>query len=591
MASDNSGLLRNALLTTDPELNKKVDGQISWWNAIRTRGARTNLYRAYERGDHRANLSDQMRAMLRLHADDSMMNEFCLNYCSMIIDKMTARLEVNEITTTDEAIDKNWLTPMLRERDFDASQAMWWRSATRDADTYVMVDLDTALWTNEPAYDGFSGMTAIIDIKTRKPIWGAKLWAETDVMDKPLPQGIAPGGTTRTMMHIIVYQPGRISYWSGVENARIVTPEAVEGGQDFEFTETNTGYQAQNGGQKILSGSQNMRTMPAELGDALPFVVYSNKRDSFTRYGESELRVAVPLQDLLNSMLYDLAIASKLSAAPINYSIGFEIDPSGYVPGGFINMALKDERGNLITSPAPEQLAFLQAAKVGQFPATSLAQYIAQIEMIVEKLGEATQTPIHGQTSAGVTSGEALGQLESGLVSKVMRFQQHNTDAVQNLIILTAKIQRIFHPEKKAPVLDTVDVMWKSARPRDIDKEIARLIQMRKDTTLWPDEMYRQKLGTMYGFSKDEIEKWGDMATEQAAAESERMIELANAQAEANAVKLDTQAQTDTNNQPMGVVPTNKPNEKMPMDGGTEGNPKPAGIGIQNNNKQPKGKK
>ena len=568
MASDNSGLLRNVLLLTDPELNKAIDGQISWWNAIRIRGARVNLYRAYERGDHRTNLTEQMRAMLRLHTDDAMMNEFCLNYCSMIIDKMVSRLQVSQITTNDDAIDANWLAPTLRERDFGASQAMWWRSATRDADTFVMVDLDSSLWINEPAYDGFSGMTAIIDLKTRKPIWGAKLWAETDIMDKPLPQGIAPGGTVRTMMHIIVYQPGRISYWKGLENTLIVEPESVEGGQDFILLETNTGYQAQNGGQSVMQGSANMRTLPNELRDALPFVVYSNKRDSFTRYGESELRAVVPLQDLQNRILYDVAFAADMAAFNIRWSKGFEVNPENVTIGAFLNFVLKDEKGNPLSEFTPEQIAFINAAQVGEFTGTDTGQYLNILDKLGEAISQVSQTPIHGRTESGVISGEALGQLESGLISKVIRFQQHNTDAVRELVLLTARIQRIFHPEKGAPVLTEVDATWKTAEPRNIDAEIATLIQMRKDTgNLWPDEFYHEKLGALYGMSKDEILSWSEEAQKQQDAENERMIEVANAQAEANAAKLGDEQQNGQEQPPakQPPAPFAKSNGKQPV--------------------------
>ena len=86
--SDNSQLVADALLKTDPELYKAIDGGSSWKDGIKTRGARVAKYRRYERGDHDANLSTQMKAMLRIKSDAAKMNEMNDNYCRIVIDKM-----------------------------------------------------------------------------------------------------------------------------------------------------------------------------------------------------------------------------------------------------------------------------------------------------------------------------------------------------------------------------------------------------------------------------------------------------------------------------------------------------------------------
>ncbi len=70
MTDDNSALVADALEKTDPELAKSVDAQNSWKDAIIIRGARVAKYRRYERGNHAANLTSQMRKILRLEGDD-----------------------------------------------------------------------------------------------------------------------------------------------------------------------------------------------------------------------------------------------------------------------------------------------------------------------------------------------------------------------------------------------------------------------------------------------------------------------------------------------------------------------------------------
>ena len=87
MSSDNSNLIVAALQKTDPDLAKKIDASNSWKATITRKGARVALYREYEIGDHRADITDQMRKMLRLPTGDDELTEFNDNYMEVVIDK------------------------------------------------------------------------------------------------------------------------------------------------------------------------------------------------------------------------------------------------------------------------------------------------------------------------------------------------------------------------------------------------------------------------------------------------------------------------------------------------------------------------
>ncbi|MFA5716043.1 MAG: hypothetical protein WC998_09895, partial [Candidatus Paceibacterota bacterium] len=182
--SENSRLISDALLKTNPALYANIDGGNSWLAAIMQRGARVSLYRNYEKGDHRADMTTQMRSMLRLTDDSAGLKDFNDNYCKIVIDKMAGRVSVSEISSGDESIDSNWLEPLLDKQDFQAAEGMWWRGAITDGDAFVMVDPITMLWSSEPAYDGFSGMVAVYNQLTRKPVWACKLWSESDIQDQ-----------------------------------------------------------------------------------------------------------------------------------------------------------------------------------------------------------------------------------------------------------------------------------------------------------------------------------------------------------------------------------------------------------------------
>jgi len=488
MATENSGLVVAALEQTDLELSRSIDALNSWKTAIAKRGARVRLYRNYERGDHRANITKEMRKMLRLVEDEAAMNDFNDNYMRVIIDKMAGRLFVSSISASDET--DVWIKEILSMNDFDAQQQTWFRGAIRDGDSYVIIDPETLSWVSEPAYDGFSGLVVIIDSMTRKPVWACKLWSEADTSD------IAGDDPTQAVMKLIVYQPDRVSYWIGEEGAQGVRPD------------NKIAQAAQTDADGTPLEPVNYEEWPLET---LPIIHYANQIDNFTQYGESELRPAVPLQDVLNRTLHSMVMASEFSAFKLLWSIGFEIDVDGIAPGGVVNLVLK-AGGATITDFTDEQIEFIKAAKVGQFEASDISQYTNQVDKIVQQISQSTQTPIYGVTASGNLSGEALKQLEIGLLGKIERFQRQNTDALKELVQMTAAIQNEFEGNGNAPAIDDVRIIWRPAEILDVNARITTLVSLReKAPGLFTDEFFIERIGSLLGMSqndtKEQVEK------------------------------------------------------------------------------------
>jgi hypothetical protein len=486
MSTDNSGLIVSALEHTDPALAASIDARNSWKQAIIQRGARAALYRAYERGDHEADITNEMRKMLRIKTNDANITEFNDNYCRVIIDKMAGRIHVSNITVDTDAA-KEWLADILARNDFDALQSEWWRAAGRDGDSYVMVDPDTASWTSEPAYDGFGGMVVIFDDMSRKPMWACKLWSEADMQD------IAAVDVSHAIIKLVVYQPDRISYWVGDESGQEVKPDNVVPvgrvvGEDEAIPDEIE--------------MSNEKPWPLE-SRKLPIISYINQKDNYTSYGESELRPAIPLQRVLNRILHSTVMASEMSAFGIKWSLGMTIPVDKITPGAVVNLSPFDE--TTLNSITELQVAFLDACKVGQFEATDISQYTNLIDKMVQQISQSTQTPIYGVTADGNLSGEALKQLEIGLLGKVERFQHQNTDAVKELITLTAEIQNTFEGEN-APAFSTVNVIWKSPELLDVNARITTLVTLReKSPGLFADEFYIKRIGVLLGMSQDDI--------------------------------------------------------------------------------------
>lgn len=491
MTIDNSGLIADVMLRTQPgiALSKDVDDSYRTW--IKQSGARVALYRQYEQGDHRAGISPQMRAMLRLTVDDSGIVDFNDNYCSIVVDKMSSRLHVNEISLGEDTADKQWLSPLLEKNNWVALQGTLFRGAIRDGDSYVMVDPDTLEWTSEPAYDGYSGIFALFYNNSSTPYWACKLWSEAETPDQ------------KASMRIIVYEENKISYWRGEEGGSEVTAD-----NRFSVREAYSISKA----IPVDAQPDSMVNFREWAPTATPIIHFVNKFDNYSDTGESEIRAAIPLQDVLNRTLHSMVMASEFSAFSVLWSKGIEIDVSSITPGAVVNLLLKDAHGVPI-EPSPEATAFLQAVAVGQFQGSDIQQYTNQIDKIVRELSQATQTPIYGVTNQGAVSGEALRQLEIGLIGKCERFQRQNTDAVKSLIRITAEIQKTFSGSFETelpspPEIKGVTVAWKSPEILDVTAQISTLFTMRRDTPgLWADSFYRTRIGGLLGMSQTAIEE------------------------------------------------------------------------------------
>jgi hypothetical protein len=205
---------------------------------------------------------------------------------------MAGRLNVNKVTSALAETNPEtqaYIDNLLIDNDFEAIQGMMWRGAIRDGDSYVMVDPNTAKWIVEPGYDGFSGMFALMDQGKDYPVWACKLFSYADLDlsgDEP---------TTTVSMKVIVYQPDKISYFTGEAGGQTVTIDTtanIEG---------------------IVDG---VKQWPAKI---VPIIHYADLKDSFTQFGESEIRKAIPVQDVLNRTLHSMVMASEFSAFKITW--------------------------------------------------------------------------------------------------------------------------------------------------------------------------------------------------------------------------------------------------------------------------------
>ena len=155
--------------------------------------------------------------------------------------------------------------------------------------------------------------------------------------------------------------------------------------------------------------------VPNPLG-VVPVVQLTN-RPRILGDGESEIEGIIPLQDAANKLLSDMLLASELGAFRQRWATGLEVptDPETNQPVEPFDHAL----GRLWVSEAPE-------SRFGEFSATDLANYTKAIDLIVSHIASQSRVPPHYMsTSADRLSGESIKSAETGLVAKCRRKQRH----------------------------------------------------------------------------------------------------------------------------------------------------------------------
>lgn len=211
-------------------------------------------------------------------------------------------------------------------------------------------------------------------------------------------------------------------------------------------------------------------------------------------YGTSELKNVVPLQDGLNKSVMDMLIAMEFASFKQRYVIGMEveIDPETGEP---VDKNAKDYGvDRLMAIPDAE-------AKVGQFDATDLKQFLEVQEKFWASTARITGTPLHYFyiTKGDFPSGEAMKSAEARFTNRIMDRQTQFGDIWEKVLIFAAKIDGETPPESAENDF-AVTTQWTPAVPRS-EAEIADAAVKKKSIGVSRSELLRD-----LGYDEDTIE-------------------------------------------------------------------------------------
>ena len=192
----------------------------------------------------------------------------------------------------------------------------------------------------------------------------------------------------------------------------------------------------------------------------VPLFHFPNRRAR--AYGISELRDVIPIQDGLNKSCMDMIIAMEFASFKQRYVIGWEI-PLDEVTGEPVDPTAKNYGVDRLLAIGDVD------AKVGQFDATDLTQFLKVQEKFWASAARISGTPLHYFfiTEGDFPSGEAMKSAEARFVKKIKDRQTGFGNVWEDVLKFCLRIE-----ESTDTSEIEIESEWVTAAPRS-ESEVA----------------------------------------------------------------------------------------------------------------------
>lgn len=439
---------------------------------------RVRLLRRYYDGAQDVMATDRQREIISPLLDNDLF-PFAHNHVKSVIDTLRERLSVTGIAVEDaadagtpEAQVSAALWEWWTKSRLDAEQIRLYRRALRDGLVYVMVDFDAE--TMRPRFtqhhvdagDMEPGIVMHRDpTDTNRVLFATRHFTAFD----PLTPG-ATGKRRKTIYlpdQIRKYAEGRAGAWE---------PYQDEGDPGWPIPWTDR------------------RGRP--LGIAVV---------EFANPGGSEVAQIVALQNLLNKAWLDAVAAADFGGFGL---LGIEYDTTRLGPrltAGNAGDSDADSEGADEIRVSPGRLLEVDDAHIVRVPSGDLSQLIAVIDRIEQAISGVSRTPMYYLRPVGgsdVPSGEALKQLESGLVRRAEERQLVFGQAWEDVFRLAYRVNQAFG--QSLPDLPdlALHVTWADANVRNEANEAATA-EAHQRLGVPQEELWRR-----LGYTPEQIEQF-----------------------------------------------------------------------------------
>lgn len=211
--------------------------------------------------------------------------------------------------------------------------------------------------------------------------------------------------------------------------------------------------------------------------------------------GISELQNVFTIQDALNKSSVDMLVAMEFASYKQRYIIGLdaEVDEETGEP---VDATHKNYGVDRVMAIANED------AKVGQFDATDLTQFLKVQEKYWMTAARVTGTPLHYFyiTSGDFPSGEAIKSAEGRFIKRIMDRQTAFGNTWEDVMKFAMQIDGVLPTGTEEEF--TISAMWEPATPRS-ESELADTAIKKKGIGVPRTQLLREM-----GYSDEEIERF-----------------------------------------------------------------------------------
>jgi hypothetical protein len=429
----NSVILESLVRWIDEQIQSRREGYDTYWG--------------YYRGHQDVKLTERLATFMGQHKDQ----KFRDNFCEVVVDTLVDRLIVTGFISADDTVD-DFTQKVWRDNRMDYHQTVVHTEAVMLGDSYVLVDWDTEQerprFTTQPA-----GMIIPHYGEDSRAIdWASRKWVET----------LGFGSAAKMQTRLNLYYPDRTEKYLS------------QGNRWTEFKEPG------DESWPLLWLTKDNQP----LGQ--PMIHFANKplTDNF---GVSELINVVPVQDLLNKTLVDLAMGNDGAA----FGRWWGLDLAG------ADASIKVTPGSISTFNSTEP----GMGKLGAWDPPSVDGMLKTIELLIQHVAAITRTPQYlFQTMTTAPSGESLKVAESGLVDKAQRRQTNFGNNWEDAMDLARRVQDRFGQSVSGAEDATIETVWKDAERRN-EAQIREDLAFKLESGVPVEQIWREM-----GYSSKEID-------------------------------------------------------------------------------------
>lgn len=440
------------------------------------------MYRRYAVGDHDAFMSNEMRELLGVTS--VAFSPFAINYQDIVIQTMVDRCILQSMEAPGNDRATQWANDVYEYTRMDALQGDLHEATIRDGDAGIMVDWDEdnqqVKYTLQEAYDGTQGMIFIYRSKS-VPVMDCAIKIWQIFLDLSL----------NVLSRVNIYYPDHVEKYFAINQAPL---KAWQGGDISvpQYDPTKQRTSALNSSRVIKRGSGQSRdymsasaisdgyrstvihfepeepiqyyTMRDGSPMGIPVIHFRNRGRQ--NYGYSEIKNSIPPQNALNRLMYSMVINAEYNGFNLLVTRGFN-PPQSLRPGTIIKIS------------ADTPMTKDQVADATRIEAGNMSPFIDTANWFANEIGKITRTPSpEFMAENGRVSGEALKQLEIGLIGKSNRFMVKAGNAWEDVFMMANRMQQAYG-NKQPPAVDAFKANWRSPEIRDDLQTIQGAMLMR----------------------------------------------------------------------------------------------------------------